>query len=75
MSRALQRAFTVAEAAAAYSVSETTIRRAVRKPPGGDGEYPPPLPAKRKGKDGKGPISIHVDALDEWHDALEDYAH
>lgn len=66
-----QRAYTVAEAAAAYGVSESTIRRAIRKTKT-DGEYPPPLTAKRKGKDGKGSFSIHVTALDEWHDRLED---
>lgn len=66
-----QRAFSPAEAAAAYGVGESTIRRAIRKAVP-DGKFPPPLPAKRKGK--KGAISIHVDALDEWHDQLEDVA-
>lgn len=64
-----QRAFTVAAAAAAYGVSESTLRRAIRKTKD-DGKFPPPLAAKRVG--GKGAFSIHVDALDEWHDRLED---
>ena len=64
-----QRAFNVAAAAVAYGVSESTIRRAIRKTKD-DGEFPPPLAAKRVG--GKGTFSIHVTALDEWHDRLED---
>ncbi|HEY0889431.1 MAG TPA: helix-turn-helix domain-containing protein [Nocardioides sp.] len=52
-----QKAYSVRSAAAAYEVSETTVRDAINKQQ---------LPAHRVGR----AIRIHADDMDEWFRAL-----
>lgn len=59
-----QRMYGIRDAATAYSVSESTIRRAIKAT---DPEsFPPPLRAKRKGKGEKAEVVIHAEWLDAW---------
>lgn len=60
-------AYTVATAAEAVSLSQDTIRRAIRKTKD-DGEFPPPLPAKRI----TAGYRIKATDLTKWLDSLPD---
>lgn len=57
----------VNEAAAEVSMSVSTIRRAIRKTKQ-DGDFPPPLPAKKVG----GAYRVAAAALTAWIDLLPD---
>lgn len=65
-----QRVFNISEAAAAYGVSDSTIRRALRATD--PNLFPPPLKGKRKGKGEKAEITFHVTELDAWHESWPD---
>jgi hypothetical protein len=64
-------AYTVADAATATSVSEKTITRAIRKWQNAapDKDFPPPLPAKRKGRSYMVLASELQAWVEKWPDA------
>ena len=54
----------VSDAARLTGVSQSVIRRAIHST--GRDEFPPPLPARRKGSGPSAPILIRVKDLDDW---------
>ena len=62
--------YTIDEAAEAYGVSVSTLRRAAHSTD--PDAFPPPIKAKRKGKGEKAGLSFHRTALDAWFEAWPD---
>lgn len=65
-----QQVYDIHEAAAAYGVSVSTLRRAAHATD--PSEFPPPLKAKRKGDGPKAGLSFHRKWLDDWFDRWPD---
>ena len=63
-------AYTIDEAAEAVSVSVATIRRAIAATD--PKSFPPPLKAKRLGKEARAPYRIPHSALAAWVESLQD---
>ena len=63
-------AYTIDEAAEAVSVSVATIRRAIAATD--PRAFPPPLQAKRLGKEARAPYRITRSALTAWVESLQD---
>lgn len=61
-----QLAYDVREVAGVTPFSEATIKRAIHKRPPGDGEFPPPLPARLAGRK----YVVLREDLDRWLRAL-----